>query len=67
MLGQELATSLKQCGNLLEDSKEEDEGDDSPHVKLLPYGSRLKEALQTIWDDHSVDVFDAGYAPCQHS
>lgn len=64
MVGQEVATSLKQCGNLLEDSREEDGSDDAcSHSKLLPYGNRLKEALQSIWDDHSVDVFDAG---CVH-
>ena len=63
MLGQELATSLKQCGNLLEDFKDEDEAEDSSRAKLVPYGHRLKEALQAVWDDHSVDVFNAGFVP----
>lgn len=62
IFGQELAISLKQCARSLEDAREEDEVDEGSRAALLPYGGRLKDALQGIWDDRNVDVFDAGYA-----
>lgn len=57
MLGQELAIALKQCAAQLEDPGD---GVASPKPKLPGYGSKLKEALRDLWQDHTVDVFNVG-------
>ena len=57
MLGEDLAKAMKQCARQLEDAG----GDESPGPKLQTFGMKLKEALQDLWKERTVDVFDAGY------
>lgn len=58
MVGEDLAKALKQCAKQLEDASE----DESPKHRLFEFGTKLKNALQDIWNERTIDVFDSGYA-----
>ena len=55
MVGEDLAKAVKQCAKQLEDGT-----DELPRPNLLRFGKKLKDALQEIWQEHTVDVFDSG-------
>ena len=60
MLGQDLALALKHLNTQLSDNEE---GMDSKfdYDQLLSFGRKVKSALQDVWKDPGVDVFDVQY------
>ncbi|EMD39745.1 hypothetical protein CERSUDRAFT_150412 [Gelatoporia subvermispora B] len=58
--GQELATTLQQCGNMLVDSGEDEFDPKLDRSKLMSLGLKTKEALRDIWVEPASDVFDTG-------
>ncbi|EKM54090.1 uncharacterized protein PHACADRAFT_162472 [Phanerochaete carnosa HHB-10118-sp] len=56
IFGEDLAKALKQCAKQLEDAGE----DESPEPKLPEFSNELKNALQNIWNERTIDVFDSG-------
>ncbi|KAH9917952.1 uncharacterized protein B0H18DRAFT_1086944 [Fomitopsis serialis] len=57
--GQELATALQHCASVLADGDEERDSQSDQDV-VVDFGSRLKGALQDVWEDPVSDVFEIG-------
>ncbi|GJE95924.1 sister chromatid cohesion protein-like protein [Phanerochaete sordida] len=56
IVGEDLAKAVKQCAKQMENAHE----DESPKPKLLEFGNKVKAALQDIWNERIIDVFDSG-------
>jgi cohesin loading factor subunit SCC2 len=57
-LGQELAIALRQVNALFSDAGDLSDGARARRSRLFFFGQKLKAALQDLWRDPAIDIFD---------
>jgi cohesin loading factor subunit SCC2 len=61
MLGQELASALKEIHRSIDNPDENEDLNIKDGSITLAFGQRLKTALREVWKDSASDVFNIGY------
>ena len=61
MLGQELASALKEIHRSIDNPDENEDLNIKDESITLAFGQRLKTALREVWKDSASDVFNIGY------
>jgi cohesin loading factor subunit SCC2 len=65
MLGQELASALKEIHRSIDNPDENEDLNIKDESITLAFGQRLKTALREVWKDSVSDVFNIGYKSWQ--